>query len=270
VSLNDIIILKKNGIIIWLFFIHSHLHDYFFFQTVNIVIFFFWNKNTHILKKRLAYINPIVLNMVYDTDRKIRGPIIIWLYFGPMCQRVTASLSFLETHLRLTSPLLSITLAQFRAIWPHWNRGKLLLWIARTTRSASILISTFWRWGLSIITKASWRPVASASSTLPDPWMSFVAAPTQRPSTLRKTRPNPQWPSSQRWASTLRVKPCLVGGILLMLLHAFEAQIEVELMGSGLRCYWYSWRDLSALSIATKTSVLIFWNTLLFRATYML
>jgi hypothetical protein len=61
-----------------------------------------------------------------------------------------------------------------------------------------------------------------------------VAAPTTRPSSSRRTKPNPKRPSLHKWASTFSFRLALGGGLQLELLQSVEGWTLVEVIWSGL------------------------------------
>jgi hypothetical protein len=111
--------------------------------------------------------------------------------------------------------------------------------------------------------------MASARIAQVVPFQIRVDAPTQLPSSLRRSNPNPQQPSPREWASTLSFKASFGGRLRLVLWRCFSGSIGLT---GFLACWfdWYSWRFFKALCTISIGGKLFPLNSLSFLATHML
>ncbi|KAK2355969.1 hypothetical protein QL285_093335 [Trifolium repens] len=93
--------------------------------------------------------------------------------------------------------------------------------VAASSSKMMLLIFSF-----SIHDKASLNPKVSARTTLYEQAHTRVAAPTHQPSSLHKTRPKPQWPTSKRMCIHIELQIVLGRETQLLLLRRSESCSE--------------------------------------------
>jgi hypothetical protein len=86
-------------------------------------------------------------------------------------------------------------------------------------------------------------PSFSARTTLSEQSHTLVATPTQRPSSLRKTRPKPQWAASKGCTSTLSFRSFLGGSSNSCCYGAPRVVQKLAFFGFGLQRCSYDNRE---------------------------